>query len=190
MLINYTIQCFISNKILYTFPALTSQIARFMRPTWGPPGSRRPQMGHMLAPWTLLSVIGDATSSSISYSMYLLSYHDTEINCNGVALWRSKPSIEWLFRHHTPSMEASGRGAMCTQTMEVPLPVRLKKWMPNDKLQKNWINHILVRKSPEDMLLSNIKSDSYDGWFIPVWWSCFQITCSVMHFWKTYFLPA
>ena len=32
-----------------------SQIARFMGPTWGPPGSCRPQMGHMLAPWTLPS---------------------------------------------------------------------------------------------------------------------------------------
>ena len=32
-----------------------SQIARFMGPTWGPPGSFRPQMGPMLAPWTLLS---------------------------------------------------------------------------------------------------------------------------------------
>ena len=31
------------------------QIARFMRPTWGPPGSCRPQMGPMLAPWALLS---------------------------------------------------------------------------------------------------------------------------------------
>ena len=30
------------------------QIARFMGPTWGPPGSCRPQMGPMLDPWTLL----------------------------------------------------------------------------------------------------------------------------------------
>ena len=28
---------------------------RFMGQTWGPPGSCRPQMGPMLAPWTLLS---------------------------------------------------------------------------------------------------------------------------------------
>ena len=33
----------------------TTQIAKFMGPTWGPPGSYRPQMGPMLAPWTLLS---------------------------------------------------------------------------------------------------------------------------------------
>ena len=34
---------------------LNTQIAKFMGPTWGPPGSCRPQMGPMLAPWTLLS---------------------------------------------------------------------------------------------------------------------------------------
>ena len=31
------------------------QIAKFMGPTWGPPGSCRPQVGPMLAQWTLLS---------------------------------------------------------------------------------------------------------------------------------------
>ena len=29
----------------------TTQIARFMWPTWGPPGIWRPQVGFMLAPW-------------------------------------------------------------------------------------------------------------------------------------------
>ena len=33
------------------------QIAKSMGPTWGPSGSCRPQMGPMLAPWTLLSDI-------------------------------------------------------------------------------------------------------------------------------------
>ena len=33
----------------------SSQITKFMGPTWGPPGSCRPQLGPMLAPWTLLS---------------------------------------------------------------------------------------------------------------------------------------
>ena len=33
----------------------TTQIARFMGPTWGPAGSCRPQMGPTLAPWILLS---------------------------------------------------------------------------------------------------------------------------------------
>ena len=34
---------------------MVTQIAKFIGPTWGPPGSNRPQMGPMLAPWTLLS---------------------------------------------------------------------------------------------------------------------------------------
>ena len=34
-----------------------SQIARFKGPTWDPPGSCRPQVGPMLAPWTLQSGI-------------------------------------------------------------------------------------------------------------------------------------
>ena len=34
---------------------IESQIARFMGPSWGPPGTCWPQMGPMLAPWTLLS---------------------------------------------------------------------------------------------------------------------------------------
>ena len=33
----------------------TAQIAKFVGPTWGPPGSCWPQMGPILAPWTLLS---------------------------------------------------------------------------------------------------------------------------------------
>ena len=32
-----------------------TQIAKFMGPTWDPPGSCQPQMGPMLAPWTLIS---------------------------------------------------------------------------------------------------------------------------------------
>ena len=34
---------------------LAALIARFMRPTWGPPGADRTQVGPMLAPWILLS---------------------------------------------------------------------------------------------------------------------------------------
>ena len=34
---------------------MVTQMAKFLGPTWGPPGSYRPQMGPMLAPGTLLS---------------------------------------------------------------------------------------------------------------------------------------
>ena len=36
---------------------ITTQISRFMGPTWGPSGSCRPQMGPMMAPWILLSTL-------------------------------------------------------------------------------------------------------------------------------------
>ena len=37
------------------FKGMTSLIARFIGPTWGPSGADRTQMGPMLAPWALLS---------------------------------------------------------------------------------------------------------------------------------------
>ena len=49
---------FLMNRILHQIQMYTdrlAQIAKFMGPTWRPPGSCRPQMGPMLAPWTLLS---------------------------------------------------------------------------------------------------------------------------------------
>ena len=37
---------------------ITSQIARFVGPTWGPSGAGRTQVGPILVPWTLLSGLG------------------------------------------------------------------------------------------------------------------------------------
>ena len=56
--------------------SMRPQIARFMRPTWGPPGSCRPQMGHMLAPGTLLS-------GSVSF-----------VKLHAVGQWLSTPSCK------------------------------------------------------------------------------------------------
>ena len=52
-----------------------SRIARFMGPTWDPPGPCRPQMGPMLAPWTLLSAVLTRNSSSlVPHSTILTRY--------------------------------------------------------------------------------------------------------------------
>ena len=48
-----TIECK-QNHIL-KIPLFITQLAKFLWPTWGTPGSCRTQMGPMLAPWTLLS---------------------------------------------------------------------------------------------------------------------------------------
>ena len=65
------------------------QITKFMGPTWGPPGSCRPQMGLMLAPITLLSV-----------SICLSGKHTTLFRQNhysrppmGVQLFSMQPSM-------------------------------------------------------------------------------------------------
>ena len=53
---------------------ITAQIAKFMGPIWGRPVSCRPQMGPMLAPWTLLSgsycisCLNNTPNSKIRYS--------------------------------------------------------------------------------------------------------------------------
>ena len=51
MFMFYQIWLYDSSKILN----MTTQIAWVMAPTWDPPGSWRPQVGPMLAPWILLS---------------------------------------------------------------------------------------------------------------------------------------
>ena len=43
------------DKLFINKPVKASHIGMFMGSTWGPPGSCGPQMGPMLAPWTLLS---------------------------------------------------------------------------------------------------------------------------------------
>ena len=48
---------------------LTTQKARFMWPTWGPPGSCRPQLSPMLAPWALLS--GNLSLSELRHRYFV-----------------------------------------------------------------------------------------------------------------------
>ena len=52
-----------SCKDLIARQATKTQMVRFMGPTWGPPGSCRPQMGPILASWTLLSGDGSPSNS-------------------------------------------------------------------------------------------------------------------------------
>ena len=49
--------CWNAKLLNYSISAIwyVTQIAKLTGQTWGPPGSCRPQMGPMLAPWTLLS---------------------------------------------------------------------------------------------------------------------------------------
>ena len=57
-----------------------TQIARFMGPTWGPPGADRIQVGPMLAPWILLSGEFVMSSKCDVYSIFTNAVSDV-ISC-------------------------------------------------------------------------------------------------------------
>ena len=85
--------------------ALTAQIAKFMAPTWGPPGSCRPQMGPMLAPWTLLSrcvFIGlDSNLCKIMKTlpdMILYFFNSLSVNITCKSLFNE---VWFVLSHHT-----------------------------------------------------------------------------------------
>ena len=91
------IDCVImAQHCIYTWVCLPcaaglSQIANFMGPTWGPPGSCRPQMGPMLAPWTLLSGMFSAELSDPSlcnsFEEFITGYRNDNIQCS--QWWKS-----------------------------------------------------------------------------------------------------
>ena len=66
-----------------------SQIAEFMGPTWGPPGSCRPQMGPMLASLTLLSgmIISISIYTTRQFYGIALSYGHHYANFPTYLVW-------------------------------------------------------------------------------------------------------
>ena len=66
-----------------------TQIAKFMGPTWGPPGSCRPQMGPMLVPWTVLSGAGHRAAMTVMTTAWgKLSRTALVFNYLSVTRWR------------------------------------------------------------------------------------------------------
>ena len=68
----YRFSTFLEYVPLHEVIIATSQIAKFMGPTWGPPGSCRPQMGPMLAPWALLSGMAQIQGR---FMIWLMNHH-------------------------------------------------------------------------------------------------------------------
>ena len=104
-----------------------TQIAKFMGPTWDPSGSCRPQMGPLLAPWTLLSgnvlltskrclelIIfakrGDAAQSTIWWAPSCFPDPKTKIksvrSCALKAATQSSAKLDGSF-------SITGRGSVC-----------------------------------------------------------------------------
>ena len=55
--------------------------SKFMGPTWGPPGSCRPQMCPMLAPWTMLSGMALAAKPGPNFHILYNVSGDALMNC-------------------------------------------------------------------------------------------------------------
>ena len=94
-----------------------TRIPKFMGPTWGPPGSCRPQMGPMLAPWTLLSGLFWVHYCDILWASWHLKSLATQLFVNSLfrltskntskvhitcPMWRESPqkwSVMWKLFH-------------------------------------------------------------------------------------------
>ena len=59
-----------------------TQIARFAWPTWGPHGSCWPQVGPMLAPWTLLSRTYHSSAARAWYKLSIVSCSQSDFRLN------------------------------------------------------------------------------------------------------------
>ena len=67
---------------------LLSQIDRLMGPTWGPPGSCRPQVSPTLAPWTLLSgMLCYLTARGLCYQSDLMLSQAMDSGSAAFKLW-------------------------------------------------------------------------------------------------------
>ena len=99
----HTKLCYVITRPCHNFNG-GSQVARFMGPTWGPPGSCQPQMDPMLAPWTLLwgiSLTAVLMNNYIPQKNYMWSLIYTPISviirCIGeqAVKWVNYKTLEW-----------------------------------------------------------------------------------------------
>ena len=79
-----------------------SQIAKFMGPTWGPPGSCRPQMGPMLVPWTFMGsgipqLWTIETTMKITYLKFQSNLRPNEFTVAAACNLMSSVMINWYF---------------------------------------------------------------------------------------------
>ena len=117
---------------------ISYQIAKFMGPTWGPPWSCRPQIGPVLAPWTLLSAMLLCTTlqgQQHNINRHLihempLTLSQWSSNGNPVAIqcaWNLDPNVHW---------NATGEMPVCFQWSSSGLPVAFQWFSSVFKLCK------------------------------------------------------
>ena len=114
----------VRDEITYPFPNFHgAQKAKFMEPTWRPPGSRRPQMGPMLAWWTLL------------FGWFILPGQHLQTCCNLSAATRIK-MVERIYG--SLRWRRNGHGGVSNHQPHDCLLNRLFRRRSNIKAPRHW----------------------------------------------------
>ena len=116
---------------------VVTQIAKFMGPTWRPPGSCRPQMGPILVPWTLLSGKGsylpNASLLSMSDHIWGTSLYRFQLFHDDVIKWKQFSALLAISAGNSPVTGEIPAQRPVTQSFNVFFDVRLNK-----RLSKQW----------------------------------------------------
>ena len=81
------------------WPLNSPQIAKFMGPTWGPPGSCRPKMGPMFVPWTVLSGWKHVYLLKLIHVSVCRIYAGPELGRHRVYRWPSTVRYQTICKH-------------------------------------------------------------------------------------------
>ena len=134
------------------------QIAKFMGPTWGPHGSCRPQMGPMLAPWTLLSGTGRNFRNCRKQQLF-----DTSVQCSYCVHSHKKALVVW--------------GAY--ESAAVVLMPLLKNWVSDFcALTQTWnlgfnshqLSDAYICRIKGSLVLMMIRRSSVPSHYLNKWW--------------------
>ena len=112
----------------HTTTSLPFLIARFMGPTWGPPGADRTQVGPMLAPWTLLSGLLSIRGN----------YHELGSDQTTYSLWPRYVTAyiyDYVLYRNVITLPCTACNTYFRWTA-----IEIKAWMDNYKPQKTMVD--------------------------------------------------
>ena len=139
-----------------------TQTAKFMWPTWGPPGSCRPQMGPMMALWTLLS--------------------EYVISCSTFSVWANHNGFD---RYWVDAYDPAGNGSYMQS--HTGLPLTYFNWQSGEpnylSLEKCAWMSVQDNKWMNDRCTDSM-SVMCEHWFLrSLWWNVIHIGTNRQRLW-------
>ena len=136
--------------------SMPSLIARFMGPTWGPVGAGSTQVGPMLAPWTLLSVM---VADVWTLRRQTISGHFIDCNTStSLSLWGriSTTCVLPVWRDYTLPAKNMEYVESAMETLVFDILV-CWKWLGANTKQVLWLYATLPRSVMDEMQLAMSK---------------------------------